>query len=63
MKIIMKVLPIQYNAIQLNVLVPSLQKRGPLCTTISVNIWITVEEKAHTITASYILCNLIFRFA
>ena len=38
---------IQYNKIQLNVLVPSLQKHGRLCITMSVNIWDnSYEEKA-----------------
>jgi len=38
---------LQYNTIQLNVLVPSLQKHGRLCITMSVNIWDnSYEEKA-----------------
>jgi len=38
---------IQYNSLQLNVLVPSLQKHGRLCITMSVNIWDnSYEEKA-----------------
>ena len=45
-------LTIQYNTIQLNVPVPSLQKRGQLCITVSVNIWDdSYEEKAQ-------LCDL-----
>jgi len=38
---------IQYNTIQLNVLVPSLQKHGRLCITMLVNMWDnSYEEKA-----------------
>jgi len=39
---------VKYNTIQLNVLESSLQKRGRLCITMSVNIWDNSYEKNST---------------